>query len=380
MARPPIRAGEFYQSKISISAPNILQLQGSGSDYPSWVTSRYLQLPAKLPASISNLARQITQGMENPYDKAEAITNYLRNNITYRETLPNPPAGKEPLEWFLFDIKQGYCNYYASAEIMMLRSLGIPARLSVGYAQGRFDDTIQRYVVIHKDSHAWPEVFFAGIGWVEFEPTVSQPVRELPSGDANALQTPTVDPGLGGLDPKFQTPTPYGGNRTYDNPGFQSNLRNQFLLWAGIFLLVGGLVYLFWRYGQPRLRKLPRLPLPVLIETGLALRGRPVPNWLRIWSHRAQMSPFEKVYADVARVIRLLGKKVFPAETPSERMAGLVAVLPEAATPAQVLLFEFERDLFSPQRGDLNRAQLAIRQIRRMAYTAFLRRLLTTRP
>jgi transglutaminase-like putative cysteine protease len=380
IARPAIRIGESYQSKISISVPTILQLRESGSIYPEWVKNRYLQLPSNMPTSISRLAGQITAGLNNPYDQAQAITNYLRTNITYAEILPKPPADQDPIEWFLFDIRQGYCNYYATAEVLMLRSLGIPTRLSVGYAQGSYDDTVQRYMVIHKDSHAWPEVYFAGVGWVEFEPTVSQPARNLASGENNAVQTPTIAPGAGGVNPANPTATPYGyGNDLgTEIQAARVNLRNQILLWTGIILFAAGMGYLLWRYGQPRLGQLTRLPLPVLIETGLARRGRTVPAWLRSWSRRTQMTPFEKVYADLAKVIHLLGSKALPCETPSERVTGLIAVLPEATDAAHVLLSEFQHDLFSPIHGDLARAQNAGRQIRRMAQSAYLRRLLTT--
>jgi len=100
----------------------------------------------------------------------------LRKNIDYSESVPPIPADQELIDWFLFDIRQGFCNYYASAEIIMLRSLGIPARLSVGYAQGEpIEDMSDAYLVRQRDAHAWPEVYFPSIGWVEFEPTASQP-------------------------------------------------------------------------------------------------------------------------------------------------------------------------------------------------------------
>ena len=379
-ARPPIRAGEYYQARSWLSAPTVMLLRSSGSNYPAWVDERYLQLPKNLPADISLLAREITSGMNNPYDKANAITNWLRQNITYREQLPKPPAGKDPLEWFLFDIKQGYCNYYASSEVIMLRTLGIPARLGVGYAQGTYDDITQRYVVVQKDSHAWPEVFFGGVGWVEFEPTVSQPQRELPLGSPNASLTLTPGAAAGNQEPLPPTPFP-GAGQTFNPDALNKgpNLLVRFLIWAGIILLFSILFFLYWYYARPRLPKWPRLPLPVVIESNLARRGRTVPGWITRWSWHTRLSPFEKTYIKLEQVIKLLGKKVEISETPTERVARLVELLPEASAPAGVLLSEYQQNLFSRNPGNLDQAQKAVQQIRRLAYFAFFRRLLTNR-
>ncbi len=130
-----------------------------------------------------DLAERIARPFDNPYDIAVAVTNYLRNNIRYSDTVPAPPAGQDPVDWVLFDLKQGFCNYYATAEIVLLRAVGIPARWAVGYAQGEFDPTESSYQVRQRDAHSWPEVYYPGVGWVEFEPTLSQPVLDRPLGD-----------------------------------------------------------------------------------------------------------------------------------------------------------------------------------------------------
>ena len=74
----------------------------------------------------------------------------------------------------LFDLKQGYCNYYASAMVVMLRTMGIPARMAAGFAQGTWNHGEQAFVVEERDAHTWVEVYFPGYGWVEFEPTAAQ--------------------------------------------------------------------------------------------------------------------------------------------------------------------------------------------------------------
>ncbi|MCK4317030.1 MAG: transglutaminase domain-containing protein, partial [Anaerolineae bacterium] len=134
-AAKPLRAGETYQARSSLSTATIAQLRTAGADYPLWVTDRYLQIPSTVTTRTLQLARQITSGMDNPYDIVAAVTTYLRTHIQYSETVPPPPPDQEPLDWFLFDLRQGFCSYYASTEVILLRSLGIPARLAVGFAQ-----------------------------------------------------------------------------------------------------------------------------------------------------------------------------------------------------------------------------------------------------
>ena len=135
-------------------------------------------MPDDLSTKVIKLAEEITAEYDNPYDKAAAVTKYLRDNIEYSNSIPLPPRNKDPLEWMLFEYKKAYCVYYSSAEIMMLRSVGIPARMAVGFAQGDRDEN--DYFVHRNDAHAWPEVYFPDIGWVEFEPTGSQPAINRP--------------------------------------------------------------------------------------------------------------------------------------------------------------------------------------------------------
>ena len=181
VANPPIAQGGRYQVRAEIADPTVSELEAAGTSYPSWVQDRYLEVPQNIQAVIQTLADKVASGQSMSYDKTEAITNYLRNTIQYSTTVPSPPSSEDPAVWVLFDYKKGFCNYYASAEILMLRSIGIPARLAVGFAEGETNNNLlvdhangESYTVLSRDAHAWPEVYFPGIGWVEFEPTVSQ--------------------------------------------------------------------------------------------------------------------------------------------------------------------------------------------------------------
>ena len=178
----PLKKGDTYSAEVDVSQPTIHQLREAGTKYPNWILEKYLQLPDNFPTRIQKLASEIVVDAKTPYDQTAAITRYLRTEIAYEPLLNAPPPNREPIDWMLFDSRIGFCNYYATAEVLMLRSIGVPARFSAGYSQGEpAGDSF--YNVRVRDSHAWPEVFFPGVGWVEFEPTSAQPVRDLPLGE-----------------------------------------------------------------------------------------------------------------------------------------------------------------------------------------------------
>jgi len=179
---------------ISIAPPE--QLRGAGTDYPSWVTDSYLQLPKGLPSSISDLAQQLTRFDGSPYDKALSIESYLRS-YPYELEAPIPPAGRDAVEYFLFERKEGHALYHASAMVVLLRTLGIPSRLAVGFVlepeTGETSSGV--YQISGVDASAWPEVYFPRLGWVEFSPAPTQPPTArtsagpaAPSGEGPSLQ------------------------------------------------------------------------------------------------------------------------------------------------------------------------------------------------
>jgi transglutaminase-like putative cysteine protease len=142
--------------------------------YPEWVQLRYLNLPEDFSPDIKNLAVEVTRDKYSVFDQAIAINNYLRSTYRYTDTV-KIPKGEDPLEWFLFHGREGFCNYFASAEVLMLRSIGIPSRMVGGFAHGERLSDKYIYKVRKKDSHSWVEVFFSEQGWIIFEPTPSQP-------------------------------------------------------------------------------------------------------------------------------------------------------------------------------------------------------------
>lgn len=168
--------GETYQIVSATSQATVQQLQAADTNYPRWIMERYLQLPNTVTDRTRALARDITEPYANAFDKAQAIERYLRSEITYNERLQAPPRGVDKVDYILFEVREAYCDYYASSMIVMLRSLGIPARLAVGFARGTYDSELNAFHVVNADAHSWVEVFFPQYGWIEFEPTASQPV------------------------------------------------------------------------------------------------------------------------------------------------------------------------------------------------------------
>jgi transglutaminase-like putative cysteine protease len=163
------RSVSRYEADSDVSRPSAAELRSAGESYPAWMRLRYLQLPAVDPR-VPALARQITASAASPYDKAAAIEAYLRSRYGYTLQLPRT-APDDPIANFLFERKQGHCEYFASSMTVMLRTLGIPSRVVNGFRSDEFNDLTGNYIVRAKDAHAWVEAFFPGYGWQTFDPT-----------------------------------------------------------------------------------------------------------------------------------------------------------------------------------------------------------------
>jgi transglutaminase-like putative cysteine protease len=158
-----------YQATSDISQPGARELRMSDHDQADF-DADYLELPSLLDPRIPFLAGQITAQADNNYDKATAIESYLRTHYRYTLQLSRI-VPHDPLAEFLFDRKQGHCEYFASSMAVMLRSLGIPSRIVNGFTTGEFNDLTSQYVVRASDAHSWVEAFFPGHGWIAFDPT-----------------------------------------------------------------------------------------------------------------------------------------------------------------------------------------------------------------
>jgi transglutaminase-like putative cysteine protease len=157
-----------------LSSPQ--ELAVAPSDRPPPDMRGYLLLPANIPPQIGEAARAQTSGVDGPYEQALALEQFLRG-LPYSYHVQPLPGGGDAVYQFLFEMRSGYCTYYASAMAVMARGLGIPARVATGYATGAYDPAAGVYVVHEADAHAWPELYIGG-RWLPFEPT---PIRPLPA-------------------------------------------------------------------------------------------------------------------------------------------------------------------------------------------------------
>lgn len=382
MAVPELYFSETYQVETLVSVPTASDLRRTATDYPAWL-DRYLQLPDDFSPEIAALAAEVAGEGDHPYDIAADITRYLRINIEYARTIPPVPAGADPMEWFLFEEQTGFCNYYATAQVLMLRSLGIPARFVVGYAEGEFDSQTLTYTVRKLDSHAWPEVFFMDYGWVPFEPTVSQPALILPAGvdrtdqdfdspesDDAPIMDDLFDDPLAGLD---EMPDADQGEFEALPPRVEGGT----IAWILLAMILVTLVAVFFILQRPELFKINIDPLPVLLERALDKRGKPVPNWLRRWSYFARMSAAERAYRQMCRSIEIMGQPLNPAQTPSERAQALTKLIPQAYQPALEIVSEYCLDKFSDHFFNEALARSAGRQVLGLALKSRLRRIFT---
>jgi transglutaminase-like putative cysteine protease len=153
------------------------ELRSTGEQYPDWVIERYLEIPENLPERVITLARKLTAVEPTPYDRARAIEGYLRE-FPYTLDLPDPPPDRDIVDYFIFDLKRGYCDYYASSMVVLARAAGVPARLVTGYV-GKRDERRNIYIAREDNAHSWVEIYFPDVGWIGFEPTGGRPVFDI---------------------------------------------------------------------------------------------------------------------------------------------------------------------------------------------------------
>lgn len=166
-------------------------------DVPEWGTGGAAPTAAQLGPyyRVYTLAASVTRGARSPYAAVNRVETYLRENYTYNEAPALPQAGTPPLVDFLFTTRQGFCQHFAGSMALMLRTLGIPSRVVVGYTPGQLDPDSGEWVVLDRDAHSWVEALLPGAGWVSFDPT---PGRYAPNrvsvGSPDYSPPPSDDP------------------------------------------------------------------------------------------------------------------------------------------------------------------------------------------
>lgn len=140
---------------------------------PPSLRREYVQLPPIDPR-IKELSTGVTSGLSSDFDRAHAIEEYLRTHYAYSLDLPADES-PDPLARFLFERRKGHCEYFASAMAVMLRDVGIPARLATGFLGGTYNPITEQYIIRASDAHSWVEAFLPDRGWTSFDPTPPDP-------------------------------------------------------------------------------------------------------------------------------------------------------------------------------------------------------------
>ncbi|MFB6107919.1 MAG: transglutaminase domain-containing protein [Haloplanus sp.] len=205
-----VSAGESYTVTSRVPRYTTAQLRRAGTDYPEDVEAQYTRLPESTPDRVRQRADEVTADAETPYDEAVAIESYLEANKRYSLTVDRPEGNVA--DAFLFEMDAGYCTYYATTMVAMLRAEGVPARFVTGYTPGQ-RVAEDEWVVRGLDSHAWVQVYFPDVGWVRFDPTPAAPRQSAERArlaDARQSDEPGVDTENSG-GPAW-TPTPTGAS------------------------------------------------------------------------------------------------------------------------------------------------------------------------
>jgi len=341
-SRSRLKQGQSYTVVSSISGADEDTLRAAGDNYPDWILDLYLQLPLELPTRVRDLAEEVTGDHDNAYDKAVALESHLRE-IEYNELIDAPPEGQDGVDYFLFDVREGYCDYYASAMAVMARAVGIPARVAAGYAQGEYNPDTEAYRVRENDAHAWVEVYFPRYGWVEFEPTASEPLLVRPKPPK--VVEPSEDRS-GFRGPGHDEPIPDDDVFPEDRGGFasgQAPRRWQVVRWLGglILLSIPAGLAAFWTLRERKLRELNLV---------------------------------ERVYERLCSFARRLGIKLQQHQTPYEYAAALITAVPEGQVPVQRIADLYVRERFSGREVSGQEAGEAWQSLRPILWRRWLQR------
>jgi len=293
----------------------------------------YLQMPSKFPQRVKDLASEITGAASTPYEKVALLQNYLQQNFSYTN---NPDLSRKVsddfVDGFLFEVMEGYCDYFSTSLVMMARSEGIPARWVKGYAPGQLSlnsdmqaprqpgaDIETTYTVTNADAHSWAEIYFGEYGWI--------PVEATPGFDMPLLtELPEVQP----ADEPEEQPEEEQVQEEEEQAAAPEQAKSalpSFVIWVASAILVLWIGYMFWR---------SRLSLRFLL---LRLRsGGP-------------LTPEQKVIAETERWLRYAQRKGLKRgsdETLRESVVRWSQAKPAAAATFGELLRTFEQARYSP--------------------------------
>jgi protein-glutamine gamma-glutamyltransferase len=330
-------SGLIYSVISEIPVTDARTLRLANPQELSSVDPAYLQLPSELPDRVGELARSVTAGLTNEYDRVQALQSWIHRNTTYDLNVPRDPAGVDAVDHFLFVTKTGFCEQIASSLVILLRTIGIPTRLVTGYGPGERNPLTGYFEVRQSDAHAWVEVYYPGIGWVPYDPTFGVP-EAAPHPSSRFIGGEV----LAAVGRFLSTAMPEPLKELFRNAGHGIEI-----VWAGLrgvrsLPTLGVLGLLVWAFIVRRRRR-SRLP-----TQPVALRA----------------------YLDLTQALTPRGHPLMEHATPREylrRVAADPAIERAVAAEAEVVVTTLERDRFSGRPAadaDLARSLAAVNRVR----------------
>ncbi|MDE0803128.1 MAG: DUF3488 and transglutaminase-like domain-containing protein [Acidimicrobiales bacterium] len=336
-----------YRVTSALPQHDAAALASASTTVPGDIADRYLGLPDDFPTSVRSIAAEVTTDATSQYDAALRLQNFFRNNFTY-DLEVGAGHSEQAIEQFVVDLRRGYCEQFAGSFAAMARSIGLPARVAVGFTPGNStDDDPTLYRVRGEHAHAWPEVFLGEYGWVMFEPTPGRgapfaeqytnvPEQQVSSGTGGSTATTaasppstaapdTSDPADPGRDTVNPDELEAGGAGQDDETETSPNPWFGRIAWAAGLLVAAVALYL------------------VVIAGATALRRRK--------RRHAAIEPGQRValaWDESIGAIRRAGVPIRDTETQTEVAARVSNRLPEASEPIQALADAVQVATYSP--------------------------------
>lgn len=297
------------------------QLEAAGTNYPAYIDDRYLDLPTSVTAETRRLAQDVAGQAGSPYEQAMAIQTFLRETFGYDESIAGPASGQDAVDYFLFQEQKGYCEYFASAMVVMLRALDVPARVVAGFREVPYDQEAGGYLYTEKQAHTWVEVYFPSYGWIPFEPTPGVSPFEHdnpPPAEPDVTVTPEpIEPTPVSTIDIEPTPTPEAAQvaTTSTDDGDDGSS-------PGNIVLVAGMV--------------AAMLLGVLLVAAMKMRQAVIP-------------PGERLYRRLVRASRRVGVTATPSTTPRELAVRLGESIPTTQPHSDTITRLYRKELYGRQ-------------------------------
>jgi len=302
-------SGDTYTVISRVPLRDRTSLGKARSEYIGSIEDKYLQIPGEIADRVRQRTEEILAKSEKPvtvaYEQALYLAQYLKQHYTIQPNLPVLDAERDLVEAFLFDYEGGYPDHFSTVLTIMLRSIGVPARLAVGFGPGEFNPFTGLYEVRNSDAYAVTEVYFPDYGWFAFDP--------IPGHE---LIPPSVE--------DYQT---FGVLRQFWHwvaGWFPSPVRNLLAtLFGGMFRWVARALVWLWRLFTSGW---VGLFTGLMLAIGLAFLGWLGVNLLGRWLHSSQLAklpPIESIYQQMLDLLKAQGYPKHPAQTPLEYATAL---------------------------------------------------------